>query len=192
MHIVLASTSPYRRELLARLIDVFTTARPDADETPLPGEAPTATAARLALAKARAVADTHPHSLIIGSDQVAYAANGEIFHKPGTAARAVAQLQRMRGKSIFFHTAVCVLNTATGSVQQAATSTEVRFRDLTDEEIERYVAREQPLDCAGAAKVECLGISLLDFVRDEDPTALIGLPLIALSRMLRQEGVQIP
>ncbi len=195
MQIVLASTSPYRRELLSRVLDRFSTARPDVDETPLPGEAPTALARRLALAKAQAVALDHRNALIIGSDQVAYTPTDdgfEIFHKPGTTERAIAQLQRMRGKSIFFHTAVCLVNGASGAHQLETESTEVRFRMLTDEEIIRYVSREQPLDCAGAAKVEALGISLLDYVRDQDPTALIGLPLITLCAMLRREGMMIP
>lgn len=195
MRIVLASTSPYRRELLRRLITDFTTARPDTDETSLAGEAPPQTAERLALAKARAVAAAHPDSLIIGSDQVAWAPTAEgfeIFHKPGTAARAIAQLQRMRGNSIHFHTAVSLLNTQSGQHHLASVHTEARLRNLTDDEIERYVEREQPLDCAGAAKVESLGIALLEYVRDDDPTALIGLPLIALSKMLRAEGVALP
>lgn len=195
MHIVLASTSAYRRELLRRLFDDFAIARPDIDETPHPGETPHATALRLAQAKARAVAKTHPNALIIGSDQVACAptAGGfEIFSKPGTEARAVEQLQRMRGQSVLFHTAVCVLNSSSGAFNTDAVTTEVRFRDLSDEEIHRYVTRERPLDCAGAAKVEALGITLLEYVRDDDPTALIGLPLIALSGMLRAAGVAIP
>jgi len=150
---------------------------------------------RLALAKARAVADQHPESLVIGSDQVAWMPGDtqpEIFRKPGTRERAIEQLLRMRGKSIFFDTAVCVLEATRGQHQLEAVRTEVRFRVLSEDEIVRYVDREQPLDCAGAAKVESLGIALLEYVDDRDPTALIGLPLITLCAMLRQAGVAIP
>lgn len=189
--LVLASTSVYRKQLLERLGLPFVTARPDVDETALPGEQPTATAERLALAKARAVADRHPGALIIGSDQVAHHGN-ERFGKPGTVERAIAQLQAMRGQSVFFHTALCLLDGRDGSFQLDAVSTEVRFRDLSDEEITRYVHRELPLDCAGSAKSEGLGISLLDYMRGDDPNALVGLPLIALCRMLRKAGVAVP
>ncbi len=197
MKLVLASTSTYRRALLSRLTTDFLIERPEVDEAPLPGESPQDTATRLALAKACAVAKAHPDALIIGSDQVACApgeAAGqfEIFSKPGTPARAVAQLQRMRGRSVFFHTAVCVFNAADQRHRGAMSTTEVRVRDLSDEEITRYVARDQPVDCAGSAKVESLGITLLDYVRDDDPTALIGLPLIALSSLLRAEGLCLP
>ncbi|MEY3202417.1 MAG: hypothetical protein RIR70_1967 [Pseudomonadota bacterium] len=195
MKIILASTSPYRRELLARLTDLFSTCRPEVDEALLPGEEPAARALRLAAAKAQAVAADHPDSLVIGSDQVAWRPTSEgfeIFRKPGSAARAIDQLMTMRGKSVFFHTAVCLLNTSTGHTQRDHVTTEVRFRDLSEAEITRYVAREKPVDCAGAAKVESLGISLLEYVRDDDPTALIGLPLIKLSAMLRQAGVSVP
>lgn len=191
MKLVLASTSTYRRMLLERLQLPFEIVRPKTDETPLPGEAPTATAERLAVAKARAVAAFHPDALIIGSDQVAHLGS-EIFGKPGSEARAIAQLQRMRGRTVAFHTAVAVLDARSGRVQCEAVPTLVRFRDLSDDEIHRYVAREQPLDCAGSAKAEGLGITLLDALSGDDPTALIGLPLIALSRMLRAEGVELP
>lgn len=189
--IVLASTSIYRKELLQRFGLPFETARPKLDETPLPGEAPITTANRLALGKAVAVADRFPDALIIGSDQVAH--RGDLrFDKPGTIERAIEQLREMSGKSITFHTAVCLLNTRTGTRQMTQVSTDTGFRILSETEIARYVERERPLDCAGSAKSEGLGISLLDYMRGDDPTALIGLPLIALAGMLRNEGVQVP
>ncbi|AVZ80673.1 septum formation inhibitor Maf [Zoogloeaceae bacteirum Par-f-2] len=191
MKLVLASTSAYRRMLLERFGIPFITDRPDVDETPHPGETPPQTAERLAIAKARAVAATHPEALIIGSDQVAYLGD-EIFGKPGTVERAIAQLQRMRGKTVVFHTALAVLNTTSGRLQCQGVATSVRFRMLTDTEIIRYVNKERPLDCAGSAKSEGLGITLLDALSGDDPTALIGLPLIALSRMLRAEGLELP
>lgn len=189
--LVLASTSIYRKQLLERFGLAFETARPDVDETPLNNETPAATADRLALEKAKAVAKHYPDALIIGSDQVAH--RGPIrFDKPGTADRAIAQLREMSGQSITFHTAVCLHNSASGRSLVESVTTEARFRVLTEAEIMRYVQREQPLDCAGSAKSEGLGISLLDYMRGDDPTALIGLPLIALARMLRAEGLQIP
>jgi septum formation protein len=191
MKLVLASTSAYRKMLLERLHLPFDTDRPETDESPLAGEAPAATAERLAAEKARAVAARWPDALIIGSDQVAYLGN-EVFGKPGTEARAIAQLQRMRGQTVVFHTALALLNTGTGHLQVEGIPTRVRFRELSDDEIRRYVAKEQPLDCAGSAKSEGLGITLLDAMPGEDPTALIGLPLIALSRMLRAEGLELP
>ena len=191
MKLVLASTSAYRKMLLERLHLPFDTDGPETDEAPLPGEAPAATAERLAAEKARAVAARWPDALIIGSDQVAYLGS-EVFGKPGTEARAVAQLQRMRGQTVVFHTALALLNTRTGHLQVEGIPTQVRFRNLSDDEIRRYVAKEQPLDCAGSAKSEGLGITLLDAMPGEDPTALIGLPLIALSRMLRAEGLELP
>lgn len=191
MQLVLASTSAYRRMLLERLQLPFVTARPDVDETPLPGELPPDTANRLALAKARAVAARFDDALIIGSDQVAHMGS-EIFGKPGTEERAIAQLQRMNGRSVVFHTALALINTRSGKVQVDSVPTEVRFRKLSDAEIVRYVEREQPLDCAGAAKSEALGITLLDALSGDDPTALVGLPLIALSCMLRAEGLLLP
>jgi septum formation protein len=192
--LVLASTSAYRKQLLERLGLPFATARPDVDESPLADESPTATAERLAYAKARAVSVRYPGALIIGSDQVAYCDTEhgqERFGKPGSIERAIAQLQAMRGRSVFFHTALCLYDTRDGSHQLEAVSTEARFRALTDAEISRYVMREMPLDCAGSAKSEGLGISLLEYMRGDDPNALIGLPLIALCRMLRQAGVSI-
>lgn len=191
MQLVLASTSAYRRMLLERLQLPFVTARPDVDETPLPAERPPDTANRLALAKAQAVAERFEDALIIGSDQVAHM-GGEIFGKPGTEERAIAQLQRMNGRSVVFHTALALINTRSGKVHLDSVPTEVRFRTLSDAEIVRYVEREQPLDCAGAAKSEALGITLLDALSGDDPTALVGLPLIALSRMLRAEGLLLP
>ncbi len=191
MKLVLASTSVYRRELLQRFGLPFDIARPDLDESPLPEETPWATAERLAVEKARAVASQFDSALIIGSDQVAYM-DGARFGKPGTVERAIAQLKSMSGRSVIFHTALAVLNTRTGHVQVDAVPTEVRFRTLSDEEIVRYVDKERPLDCAGSAKSEGLGITLLDALRGDDPNALVGLPLIALARMLRNEGVALP
>lgn len=191
MKLVLASTSAYRRELLQRFGLPFEVARPDIDESPLPGEHPRATAERLAIEKARAVAGNFPDALIIGSDQVA--AMGDIrFGKPGTVERAVAQLKQMSGQTVVFHTALALLNTHTGEAQIDVVPTEVRFRPLGDDEIVRYVDRERPLDCAGSAKSEGLGITLLDALSGDDPNALVGLPLIALARMLRREGVALP
>ncbi|MBQ5459871.1 MAG: septum formation inhibitor Maf [Rhodocyclaceae bacterium] len=189
--IILASTSPYRRELLARLRLPFTTAKPHVDETRLPGEAPAALASRLALAKAQAVAAQHPAAIVIGSDQVAHIGD-EIFSKPGTAERARAQLRQMSGQTVLFQTALALIRQQDGIVLQESEPTEVRFRTLTDAEITRYVEMEQPLDCAGSAKAEALGISLLDALASDDPTAIIGLPLIRLTRMLRTLGVALP
>lgn len=191
MKLVLASTSAYRRELLQRFELPFEVARPDIDETPLPAEAPQATAERLAVEKARAVAARFPDALIIGSDQVAYMGEAR-FGKPGTVERAIAQLKSMSGRTVIFHTALALLNTRSGHVQVEAVPTEVRFRSLSDEEIVRYVNKERPLDCAGSAKSEGLGIALLDALSGDDPNALVGLPLIALARMLRSEGIALP
>lgn len=188
--LLLASTSPYRRELLARLGLPFETTNPQTDETPLPGEAPEATALRLSEAKARAVASAYPDTLIIGSDQVAVM-GGRVFGKPGTHDRAVEQLRLLRGRTVNFFTGLCLLNTATGQAQVRGVPTLVTFRDLSDEEIEHYLRREQPYNCAGAAKSEGLGITLLKSMQGDDPNALIGLPLIALCDMLRAEGVPI-
>ena len=191
MKLVLASTSAYRRELLQRFNLPFEVARPDIDESPLPGEHPRSTAERLAIEKARAVAGNFADALIIGSDQVA--AMGDIrFGKPGTVERAVAQLKQMSGQTVIFHTALALLNTTTGEAQIDVVPTEVRFRALSDDEIVRYVEKERPLDCAGSAKSEGLGITLLDALSGDDPNALVGLPLIALARMLRREGVALP
>ena len=191
MQLILASTSRYRRELLQRFGLPFDTARPEVDETALPGESPAATAERLSVEKARAVAAHHPQALIVGSDQVA-CMGIQRFGKPGTIENAVAQLKSMRGNAVVFHTGVALINAETGRVQVCGVPTRVRFRELDDTEIARYVEKEMPLDCAGSAKAEALGITLLDALSTDDPTALIGLPLIALSRMLRAEGVPLP
>ncbi len=186
--LVLGSSSPYRRELLARLGQPFETRSPDVDETPRPGEAPLALACRLAEVKARAVAQGLAGDvLVIGSDQVADLA-GQPLGKPGHHAAAVAQLRALSGQLVRFHTAVCVVRPRTGQVLQAADSVTVQFRVLSDEAIEAYLQREQPYDCAGSAKCEGLGIVLLERIDSSDPTALVGLPLIATSRLLRQAG----
>lgn len=188
--IVLASTSPYRRELLTRLGLPFEIVNPHTDENPLPGEAAETMALRLSEAKARAVARQFPAALIIGSDQVAIM-DGEIFGKPGSHERAVAQLRRLSGRTVNFFTGLCLFNSQTGQAQVQGVPTLVTFRDLTDREIENYLRREQPYQCAGAAKVENLGIALLEHCQSDDPSALIGLPLIALCTMLRTEGVEV-
>lgn len=189
--LVLASTSPFRRELLGRLQIPFETAAPDLDESPLPGEAPAATAERLSVEKARAVGGRYPGALIIGSDQVAYLGT-QRFGKPGTRENAIAQLRSMSGKTVVFHTGLCLLNAATGRIHLRAVPTEVRFRELSDAEIFRYLDKENALNCAGSARSEGLGISLLESMRGDDPNALVGLPLIALCDMLRAEGVELP
>lgn len=186
--IVLASTSPFRRELLARLGLPFLTASPDVDETPLPGEAPETTAMRLSESKARAVAARHPEALIIGSDQVA-CLDGRVFGKPGSHDNAVRQLRSMRGRSVNFFTGLCLLNARTGQARLRGVPTLVTFRDLDDDEIERYLRKEQPYNCAGSAKSEGLGIALIARIAGEDPNALIGLPLIALCDLFREEGI---
>ena len=188
--LVLESTSPFRRELLARLNLPFITAAPDVNESPLPGELPEQTALRLSEEKARAVAVLHPNALIIGSDQVA-SLEGEIFGKPGDHPRAVAQLQRMRGKTVNFYTGLCLYNSRTGTSHLQGIPTLVTFRHVSDDEIERYLKTETPYNCAGSAKCEGLGIALIARMEGPDPNALIGLPLIALCDMLRAESVQI-
>lgn len=189
--IVLGSTSAYRKALLERLGLPFTTDKPEVDETPLVGEPPIALAQRLALAKAQAVALRHPHAAVIGSDQVADL-NGQPLGKPGTHERAVAQLQAMRGQSVLFHTALTVVCADRGLVASDVATVRVVFRDLSDSEIERYLRAEQPYDCAGSAKSEGLGIALLSRIDNDDPTALIGLPLIRTCALLRQAGVCVP
>lgn len=189
--LVLASTSPYRRELLTRLQVPFETCAPETDETPLPDEAPAATAERLSEAKARAVAGHFPAALIIGSDQVAYCGT-QRFGKPGTPDKARIQLRELSGHTVVFHTGLCLLNSATGRSHMRGIATEVRFRELSDGEIERYLKKEDALNCAGSARSEALGISLLEWMRSDDPTALVGLPLIALAEMLRAEGFDLP
>ena len=188
--VVLGSTSRYRRELLERLRIPFTVSATGVDETPLPGEAPQALARRLALAKARAVAALHPDAVVIGSDQVADLA-GQALGKPGEHARAVQQLRQMRGQTVIFQTALAVVCLASGYEQVGLAEVRVVFRDLSDDEIEAYLQAEQPYDCAGSAKSEGLGIALLESIDNDDPTALIGLPLIRTARMLRQAGVKL-
>jgi len=187
-HLVLASTSRYRRELLARLRLPFDVIAPEVDESARPGEAPAALAERLALAKAHAVAARDRDAIVIGSDQVAEL-DGAALGKPGTHERAVAQLRAMRGREVRFHTAVAVVRAARGFAQHALVTVRVRFRDLRDDEIEHYLRTEQPYDCAGSAKCETLGIALLDAIESDDPTALVGLPLIRTSAMLRAAGL---
>ena len=187
--LVLASGSPYRRELLSRLEVPFTTWSPDIDEHALAGESPRDTARRLAAAKARAAQARFPGALIVGSDQVAEL-DGHPIGKPGNLANAREQLRMMRGRNVRFHTAVCLL--AAERLQEETVTTEVAFREFTDVEAERYLEREPAFDCAGSAKSEALGIALLERLRGDDPTALVGLPLIALSRMLRGEGIEVP
>ena len=189
--LVLASTSRYRRELLERLKLPFKMVSPDVDETPHSAEPPAMTAARLALAKAQAAHAQFPRALIIGSDQVAFC-EGERLDKPGDHAGAVRQLRHASGKSVSFITAVALVNTTSGRTQTKLVPTEVRFRKLSDREIERYLQAEPAYDCAGSAKAEGLGIALVDSIESSDPTALIGLPLIALSEMLRNENVSVP
>ncbi|SFD35700.1 Maf family protein [Paracidovorax konjaci] len=189
--LVLGSTSRYRRELLSRLALPFDVAAPEVDETPRAGESPRDLALRLAQAKAQAVAHHHPEAVVIGSDQVADLA-GAPLGKPGTHERAVEQLRRMRGQTVIFQTAVTVACKATGFEATDIAPVEVRFRDLSDAEIERYLRAEQPYDCAGSAKSEGLGISLLDAIVSDDPTALVGLPLIRTCRMLRAAGLVLP
>ncbi|MES3002442.1 MAG: Maf family nucleotide pyrophosphatase [Pseudomonadota bacterium] len=188
--LVLGSTSLYRRELLERLRIPFEVAGPGVDETPLAGERPVELARRLALAKAHAVARLHPTAVVIGSDQVADL-DGEPLGKPGNHANAVAQLRKMRGRTVIFHTAVAVVCAETGFAAQELAPVEVKFRDLTDAEIEDYLLIEQPYDCAGSARSEGLGIALLDSIMSDDPTALIGLPLIRTCRMLRAAGIGV-
>jgi len=188
--LILASSSPYRRELLSRLNLAFTVVSPDVDETALPDEAPQETALRLAQMKARAVAVLHPQALIIGCDQVA-TLDGVQLGKPMNHDNAVAQLQKMRGRSVTFHSALCLLNAAYGSMQVDNVPYQVEFRNVSDDQIENYLRIEQPYNCAGSAKSEGLGIALISSMTGSDPNALIGLPLIRLVTMLQNEGVQI-
>ena len=186
--LVLASTSPYRRELLARLRLPFDVDPPEVYERPRSGEAPAATASRLALAKASAVAKRHGDAVVIGSDQVADL-DGQGVGKPGDHERATAQLRAMRGRIVVFQTAVAVVCAATGFAESALVPVTVRMRELSDAEIERYLRAETPYDCAGSAKIETLGIALVESVASDDPTALIGLPLIRTCELLRRAGV---
>jgi septum formation protein len=188
--IVLASTSEYRRGLLARLGLPFEVASPHVDETALPNEAPPDTARRLAEAKARAVVARFPQAIIIGSDQVAVL--GQVtLGKPGDHANAVRQLRAMRGKEVVFHTALCLCDAASGRAQTRVVPYYVRFREYSDAQVEHYLQREQPYDCAGSARCEGLGIALIAEMRGDDPNALVGLPLIALTEMLAAQGVSV-
>lgn len=188
--LVLGSTSVYRRNLLERLRIPFTVVAPDVDETPQPGESPARLAQRLALAKAQAVARLHPGSVVIGSDQVADF-HGESLGKPGDHVRAVAQLQKMRGHTVTFQTAVAVVCQDSGFCQEALAPVRVQFRQLSDAEIEHYLLAETPYDCAGSAKSEGLGITLLSAIDNDDPTALVGLPLIRTCALLRAAGIPL-
>lgn len=190
--LILASTSRYRRELLSRLHLPFETMAPDVDETPEAGETPAATALRLACAKAQAVAARAPQALVIGSDQVA-TLDGAQIGKPGSHQRALQQLQALRGRRVVFHTALCLLDgrdAASVPLQSVDVQSVVVFRDLPDTELDAYLRIEQPYDCAGSAKNEGLGIALLESIESTDPTALTGLPLIALTSMLRRAGIR--
>ncbi|MBC7859910.1 MAG: septum formation protein Maf [Burkholderiaceae bacterium] len=188
--LILASSSSYRKELLSRLRLPFEVAAPDIDESPLPRETPSATALRLAQAKAAAILARHPGSLVIGSDQVATLDEVQIG-KPGDHANALRQLQTMRGRRVVFHTALCLLDGRAGApaAQLEDIQTVVTVRDLPDAELDAYLRLEQPYDCAGSAKNEGLGIAILEKIESTDPTALTGLPLIALTGMLRRAGV---
>jgi len=186
--LVLASTSRYRRELLARLRLPFDVEAPAVDEQARAGETPAQTASRLALAKAEAVAARHPDAVVIGSDQVADL-DGRGIGKPGDHERASAQLRAMRGKTVVFQTAIAVVCAATRFAESALVPVAVRMRELSDEEIEHYLRAEMPYDCAGSAKIETLGIALVESVGSDDPTALVGLPLIRTCELLRRAGI---
>lgn len=190
MKLVLASSSPFRRELLARLLLPFDVDAPDVDENPRPGERPEALVERLAIAKARAVADRHPGTLVIGSDQVAVHV-GRIVGKPLTHERAREQLREASGTVVTLFTGLAVVNSATGRTQSEVVPYRVVFRRLTEAQIENYLKREQPYNCAGSVKSEGLGVALLERFEGEDPATLIGLPLIRLVRMLENEGMGI-
>ncbi|HYG31383.1 MAG TPA: Maf family nucleotide pyrophosphatase [Methylophilaceae bacterium] len=188
--LILASSSIYRRELLTRLCIPFTVESPDVDETPLPQESPAQTALRLAQAKARKVGQRHQNALIIGCDQVAVL-DGLQLGKPLIHDVAMNQLRMMQGRTVVFHSAICIYNSQTSNLQSAIVPYEVKFRQLDDTEIERYLIKEQPYHCAGSAKSEGLGIALIEHMRGDDPNALIGLPLITLINMLKHEGVNV-
>ena len=188
--VILGSSSRYRKELLARLRIPFEVFAPEVDETPMAGETPKALALRLALAKAQAVAQQHPNAVVIGSDQVADL-DGTPLGKPGNHRNAVVQLQKMRGKTVVFQTALSVVCLANGYERTELAAVSVKFRNLTDAEIEAYLLAEEPYDCAGSAKSEGLGIALLDAIDNDDPTALIGLPLIRTCQLLREAGVKL-
>jgi len=189
--LILGSTSRYRADLLRRLLPDFEQRAPGTDEAALPGEAPADRALRLAIAKAEAAASGQSNALVIGSDQVAEC-DGTVLDKPGSAERARAQLAACSGRTVRFHTALCLLDTRDGRKRTHVDHTSVRFRPLDGDEIARYIEREQPLDCAGSFKCEGLGISLFERIANDDPTALVGLPLIALARLLREAGLRLP
>ncbi|MBK7503500.1 MAG: septum formation inhibitor Maf [Polaromonas sp.] len=188
--LILGSTSPYRRELLSRLRIPFSVQSPEVDETPLEGERPMQLAQRLALAKAIAVAEKNPNAVVIGSDQVADL-NGMSLGKPGNFDRAMVQLRQMSGQTVVFQTALAVVCLDSGFEQADLASVRVQFRVLSDAEIEVYLQREKPYDCAGSAKSEGLGIALLESIANDDPTALVGLPLIRTCNLLRAAGIKI-
>jgi len=188
--LILASTSPYRKALLERLRIPFRVVAPEVDETPLPGEAPRTLASRLALAKAQAVAQQHPQALVIGSDQVADW-KGQPVGKPGTHERARAQLRQMQGQTVVFQTAVAVVRLGDGFVSQDLAAVRVQFRPLSEAAIEAYLLAEQPYDCAGSARSEGLGIALLERIDSDDPSALVGLPLIRTCQLLRAAGMDV-
>jgi septum formation protein len=191
LRLVLASTSPYRRQLLERFGQRFTVAAPDVDESPLPGETPIDLVNRLARDKAEVVARRSPKSIVIGSDQLALLGR-EVLGKPGNPERCIEQLKAASGQRLTFHTAVHVIRSDSGSNESHLDVTTVHFRKLGDDEIARYVARERPVNCAGGFKAEALGISLFERIESQDPTALIGLPLIWLSGALRRAGMALP
>lgn len=190
MLLVLASTSPYRRQLLERLRVPFEVTSPEVDETALPNETPHDAAFRLSALKARAVADRFPNALIIGSDQIA-SLNDQHLGKPGNHAAATDQLRLMRGKELLFHTGLSLYNSQCQRIHSQVICTRVRIRELTDRQIENYLLLDQPYDCAGSARSEGLGIAIMDRLTGDDPTALIGLPLIALTQMLADEGYDV-
>lgn len=188
--LILASSSEFRRALLQKLQIPFSSISPKVDETPMDNEKPRATALRLAQEKAKKIGAEYPHALVIGCDQVATLDN-EQLGKPGNHQNATLQLQKMRGREVTFHSALCLYNAATGNMQAEVVPYLVRFRQLTDEQIEQYLNKEQPYQCAGSAKSEGLGIALIERMLGEDPNALIGLPLIKLISMLNNEGVSV-
>jgi septum formation protein len=188
--LILASSSEFRRELLQKLEIPFRSISPRVDETPLDGEKPHETALRLAQVKARKIGDEYPHALVIGCDQVA-TLDGEQLGKPLNHINATKQLQKMRGREVTFHSALCLYNAATGNMQAEVVPYLVRFRNLTDEQIENYLNKEKPYQCAGSAKSEGLGIALIERMIGEDPNALIGLPLIKLINMLQNENISV-
>ncbi len=189
-HIILASSSPYRKELLSRILDDFEALSPDIDETPFPDEEPIELVARLAQQKALAIAVNHPNALVIGSDQVCVL-NNQILGKPGTMDKAIEQLKACSAQTVTFYTSLCVTSTHEAAQNTTVVATKVQFRQLSDKEIINYLEKEQPLDCAGSFKCEGLGIVLFEAIESKDPTALIGLPLIALATKLREFDVEL-